>query len=343
MRKTKSALCALLIFALLCTFAACGKDVSPAAPKDGTADTPADSPSPAPESTNEPEPIQSPDEGLAPDNLTLISDVQQVLDRPHEIQPGSVVTLHAHDVPAYTPWYATTETWLLTNIYEGLVYRYMDRPDDIRPLIAESWSVSEDYLTWTFQIRKDIKFTDGTVCDAHAVSSSWDYYTSISPATFSSLNIASWEATEDYEFTVHMASPCSYVESAFAELYIVSPTALAQYGVNDNRAAVGTAPYYLSETILDSSVNYRYHSEYIFSANPDYYLYERMPVIETIICKTAASEETRMELFLNGELSGVAFNSVSEYHKLQNNGFDGTLLRGYGNSMPLFLNASKLA
>ena len=166
MKKTRSALCLLLILALLFTFAACSKSDLPAVPEDDTADTPVDSLSPAPEASIEPEIIPSPDEGLTPDPFVLINDIEQVLDRPHKIEPGTVATFHSNDVPAYTPWNATADQWLLKNIYEGLVYCYMGRPDDIRPLIAESWHVSNDLLTWTFKIREGIKFTDGTFCDA---------------------------------------------------------------------------------------------------------------------------------------------------------------------------------
>ena len=346
MKSTKSAMCALLIFALLCTFAACSKTPSPAAPKVEAADTPADFLSPSPEPTIEPEPTPNPDEGLTPDSFVLINDVDQVLDRPHEIQPGTVAVFHSYDVPAYTPWNATAELWLTKNIYEGLVYCYMDRPDDIRPLIAESWHVSDDYLTWTFKIREGIKFTDGTLCDAEAISASWNYYTSISPATFKNLNISFWEATDEYELTVHMSSPCSYVESAFSEPYIVSPTAVAQYGVNDNRSAVGTAPYYVKEYVTNNMGNFPPDLELICSANTEYYLYERMPVIETVVFKIAYGLNVNFDLFVNGELDGYFANSfdnpVDNYNELMSRGFDGTVLQGHGSASAIFLDANEI-
>jgi peptide/nickel transport system substrate-binding protein len=46
------------------------------------------------------------------------------------------------------------------NIYETLVKRD-NSTLDIVPLLAESWKISDDKLTYTFYIRKGIKWQDG--------------------------------------------------------------------------------------------------------------------------------------------------------------------------------------
>ena len=50
------------------------------------------------------------------------------------------------------------------------------------------------------------------------------------------------EATGDYEFVCHLSAPCPYFELSASRLYVLSPKALAEFGVNDNRAAVSTGP-----------------------------------------------------------------------------------------------------
>ncbi len=47
------------------------------------------------------------------------------------------------------------------NTYDGL-YRYEGNPPVMRPWLAESHSASDDGLTWTFTLRKDAKFHDGS-------------------------------------------------------------------------------------------------------------------------------------------------------------------------------------
>jgi ABC-type transport system substrate-binding protein len=57
-------------------------------------------------------------------------------------------------------------------IFEGLVGNSREgRP---RPRLAENWSVSADGLDWTFKLRSDARFQDGTSLDAQAVKHSLD-------------------------------------------------------------------------------------------------------------------------------------------------------------------------
>lgn len=48
---------------------------------------------------------------------------------------------------------------LLQNVYEGLVT--WNEQNEVAPALAESWSVSDDGLTYTFKIKKGVKFHNG--------------------------------------------------------------------------------------------------------------------------------------------------------------------------------------
>ena len=57
--------------------------------------------------------------------------------------------------------------------FDGLV-RFDGNSHKIVPALAESWSMSPDGLTWTFKLRKGVKFHDGTTLDAEAVKYNFD-------------------------------------------------------------------------------------------------------------------------------------------------------------------------
>ena len=54
------------------------------------------------------------------------------------------------------------------NFYDGL-YRWVDNPPKMIPWLAESYTSSPDGKTWTFTLRKGVKFHDGSEMTADDV------------------------------------------------------------------------------------------------------------------------------------------------------------------------------
>ena len=59
------------------------------------------------------------------------------------------------------------------NLFEGLT-RYKNGTAEIEPALAESWTASEDGLTYVFKIRSGVTFHDGTPFDAKAVETNFN-------------------------------------------------------------------------------------------------------------------------------------------------------------------------
>ncbi|MBB3018435.1 peptide/nickel transport system substrate-binding protein [Microvirga lupini] len=61
-------------------------------------------------------------------------------------------------------------TWV--NLYEGLVR--IDRTGKVQPLLAKSWEVTPDGLTYTFRLQEGVKFHDGSTFDSADVKFAFD-------------------------------------------------------------------------------------------------------------------------------------------------------------------------
>lgn len=63
-------------------------------------------------------------------------------------------------------------SWVVTRYGVGETLAKFDENGEIIPCLAESWSVSDDQLTWTFKIREGVKFSNGNDMTPDAVKSS---------------------------------------------------------------------------------------------------------------------------------------------------------------------------
>lgn len=68
--------------------------------------------------------------------------------------------------------YSPNQMYGQAMVYESLV-KYAEG-GKIVPWLAESWKISADGKTYTFKLRKGVKFTDGTQFDADAVKKNVD-------------------------------------------------------------------------------------------------------------------------------------------------------------------------
>ncbi len=202
----------------------------------------------------------------------VLVDPDEYVSKPCAIQEGTVLSYFVPYVNCVVGG-ILGEGVFAGNVYEGLVYRYMNDPEDIRGLIAENWSASDDLCTWTFRIREGVFFTDGTVCDANAVAESWEM--TGENCFFANANIESWEVVDDLELVIHLSSPCAWFESTLADRMVVSPSAVRQYGLESPKACVGTGPYYIETYDVNKD-------QAVLKANRQYYLPEHYPCIETV-------------------------------------------------------------
>jgi peptide/nickel transport system substrate-binding protein len=133
--------------------------------------------------------------------------------------------------------------------------------DPPRPALAESWDISPDGKTYTFHIRKGVKFQDGADLDANAVVRSLTRMTNEKDksyvkglymnAEYGISNFNSITAVDDMTVKLVLKSGDN------AQLYrlfhpasaIISPKALDQYGPDIGTHLVGAGPFKLDKFV----------------------------------------------------------------------------------------------
>ena len=98
------------------------------------------------------------------------------------------------------------------NIYEGLMGFKKDNTEVV-PLLATSYDVSEDGLTYTFKLRQGVKFHDEHPFNAQAVKFNIDRQmpeNAVAKMSYASLvfgDVASSEVIDDYTIAIKMKKP----------------------------------------------------------------------------------------------------------------------------------------
>ncbi|TBV02053.1 ABC transporter substrate-binding protein [Phytopseudomonas dryadis] len=96
---------------------------------------------------------------------------------------------------------------LLRNVAESLTDQD-PQSGEIIPWLAKSWDVSDDALSYTFQLREDVTFSNGERFDARAVKTAFDANKALAaelPATFGATYLAGYDHAEIVDdFTVRL-------------------------------------------------------------------------------------------------------------------------------------------
>ena len=159
----------------------------------------------------------------------------------------------------------------VNGIYEGLV-EYRPGTTEIVGLLADSWEISEDQLTYTFHLADGVTFHDGTPMDAAAVKTSLERRKD-GELTLSYFlwNVAAIETPDDGTVVLTLGMPQPSFLDALASPWgpkVISPAALAEHAGTDNATgwlndnAVGTGPFMLAsfdrgeEIVLDRFPDY---------------------------------------------------------------------------------------
>lgn len=153
---------------------------------------------------------------------------------------------------------------VIGQIYDGLLE--VNAGLALEPALATSWTVSDDGLTYVFQLRDGVKFHNGRTMTAEDVVYSFDRIMNPetgSPQASRFNEVASLVATGPLEVTFTLKEPFAPFLSNLTNLTVVPREVVEANGGSLQQAAVGTGPFMLKEIVPDTYV--------LLVANPDYY------------------------------------------------------------------------
>ncbi|WP_426218077.1 ABC transporter substrate-binding protein [Pseudomonas sp. DWRC2-2] len=125
----------------------------------------------------------------------------------------------------------------------------MDSAGVIGPWLAKSWTISDNGLMYTFHLRDDVRFTDGTPFNAAAVKANLDHI--VNPNTRSGTaggyirQYVGTDVVDDNTAVVHLATPYAAFLEVLAQgfLGMESPTALTRSRDINCKSPVGSGPF----------------------------------------------------------------------------------------------------
>ena len=210
---------------------------------------------------------------------------------------------------------------VLGYLFEGLTETSW-LTDEVEPALAESWEHSDDGLTWTFNLRRDVKWHNGQPFTAHDVEFTFnkiiyndDIPASSRPAfTFRYMEGGEWTqgrmtvtALDDY--TVFCELPVSFAPFLRSMGTAIYPKHILEQYVDDGTFAttwdistdpaeiIGTGPFTISLYAPDERV--------VLKRNPDYWLKDSdgngLPYLDEIVHIIVPDLETELVKFRAGE------------------------------------------
>ncbi|HMQ29440.1 MAG TPA: ABC transporter substrate-binding protein [Chloroflexaceae bacterium] len=227
-------------------------------------------PAAQPDSPSSSEPTAAP-VASEPTQATAPTSAPQPTAAPAAEEPVRLIVAIPTDKPTLDAHVSQTDG----NDYGTILYDRLvdfDENTQIIPQLATSWSVSDDGLTWTFELREGHTFHDGTPVNAESVKASFERF--LDPANSDLFlqraglePVTQIEAIGPYSlaFTTEYPYPVLLNKLAIPSGGIVSPTAATavtpqEFGLNP----VGSGPYRFVEWVPNTRI--------VFEKNPDHWL-----------------------------------------------------------------------
>lgn len=209
---------------------------------------------------------------------------------------ADVDTLHPTDFST------TVELGVLNQIYDTLLYYSPDGTKDPEPRIAESYEISDDGLDYTFHLRDDVTFHDGTPVTADDVVFSIELYKASEYQGSQISMLSSVEATDEHTVVCHLDAPYSPFLQGICSPMISSKAYYESSEDDFVNNPIGTGPYKFVSRAKGSNIK--------LEANEDYY--RGAPEIKEVTFEVIPDSSTKAIALQTGEVNFAEIDSATK-------------------------------
>jgi len=126
---------------------------------------------------------------------------------------------------------------------------YQAEDGSIEPWLVKEWEISEDGLTYTFHLREDVTFSDGTPFDAEAVKANFEHW--LNPATQSTVNnlyvapYAGTQVVDPHTAVITLSRPYAAFLEVLSQSFlgIQSPAGITRGNEVNCQGPIGSGPF----------------------------------------------------------------------------------------------------
>jgi peptide/nickel transport system substrate-binding protein len=198
------------------------------------------------------------------------------------------------------------EQFILQSLFDSLLSIAPD--GSLHPALATAWEPNAEYSEFTFTLREDVTFHDGTPFTAEAVKASFDHIMSetvLESGGKSLLQDHQYVETvvvNDHAATVKFAAsyPLFLRDAGRQWLSISSPAALEKYGQDYGRNPVGTGPFKFVQWDAQSQIVVERNPDYNWG--PEFAAHEGPALVDQVVFRILPEAATRLTAFETGEI-----------------------------------------
>jgi peptide/nickel transport system substrate-binding protein len=252
--------------------------------------------------------------------IAAIATVVPTANAEAPVKGGTVVYLSSK-IPSLNPLHSAYEVGLVTSqIFASLVR--MDENNEIAPYLAESWQISEDGKTYTFNLAKNAKFHDGSPVTSEDVAFSFDIikeHHRFGKQMFGP--IESYEFPDPNTLVMHLSKPHGPLLLAATNPRQLPILSKQVYGEAEDfmkqdahKNPIGSGPFKIGDQKTD---------EYVSIVRNDDHFVEGLPYLDRIIYqnvqdKTAKRIGLRQNQFQLARTDSVMrFSDIKEFSQLE--------------------------